>query len=340
MTGLHHLIEALYRLRGYDLVPANGGNALRFRKGSEIVAVRVLTRDEPLSLEAAEALAHTLPSEGHAVLVTTGQLTGRPRGVLEAAGVEVWTREKLVHEIGQAYVGAAEAGTLGPARVEPPAASTPPPATSLVSAALAGLAGASPASQAPLRRAAPAKPKEQVLAASVDEAQAVGIATSRLMQVERAVLELMPRHAFRYTCVLEAKGRHAGERDGIVAVDAKDGKAIEVEQEPVFGTLAVPAVRGVATLQEDEATTAAKHAIIERHSQKVRQKSASNGAMLVADVWVRPNPATMKLEHLGLWWLPVWNLEGHNGSVRINAATGAIESEKLKRAFATDAEFL
>jgi hypothetical protein len=33
-------------------------------------------------------------------------------------------------------------------------------------------------------------------------------------------------------------------------------------------------------------------------------------------------------------------MEGQNGSVRVNGATGAIEEEKLKRAFAQDAEFL
>jgi hypothetical protein len=70
------------------------------------------------------------------------------------------------------------------------------------------------------------------------------------------------------------------------------------------------------------------------------QSSLGRGALIVEDRVVRPNPATIDLQAQGVWWLPVWHLEGQNGTLRVNGATGALEEEKLKRAFADSAEFL
>lgn len=179
-----------------------------------------------------------------------------------------------------------------------------------------------------------------VLAAAVDHDGAVRVGVSRLLRVDKATLELVPLHAFRYACRLEAKGAPAIPRQGLMAVDAVTGAVREVP-EPVFGAVGAQAVRLQALLPEVDAAPLAKRKVVEMHTQKVRVRSAlGRNSLIVEDKVVRPDPRTLHLEPQGLWWLPVWRLDGQNGSLRVNASTGAVEEEKLKRAFATDAEFL
>jgi hypothetical protein len=179
-----------------------------------------------------------------------------------------------------------------------------------------------------------------VLATTVDRDNALRIGVGRLLRVEKATLELVPMHAFRYACKLEAKGAPSIPKQGLLVVDAVTGAAREAP-EPVFGALTTPAERIQALYPEEDAATAAKRKVVELHTQKVRVKnSLGRNSLIVEDRMVRPDPRTMLLEPQGLWWAPVWRLEGQNGTVRLNATTGAIEEEKLKRAFHETAEFL
>jgi hypothetical protein len=208
------------------------------------------------------------------------------------------------------------------------------PAASLAPSLVEALPRAAPAATIQ----APAEPG--LLAITVDADAAMRLGVGRLLKVEKAALELVPIHAFRYACKLEAKGAPTISKAGLLGVDATTGNVRELP-EPTFGPLPYKAERREAGIHEMDASTAAKHKIMELHTQKMHvRNSLGRGALIVEDRMVRPDPKTIQLNHEGQWWLPVWKLEGQNGSLRINAATGAIEDEKLKRAFAQDAEFL
>lgn len=434
MSDLARLVETLYVLRGYTPEPAPGGHILRFRKGKDHLAIRVREGRDPLPAFVAHEVAETLPALGHAMLVCLGDLGHEARGILERGGIDVWTREKLIHEVGKALLEAAEQHRLGeafpaapPATPEPapsvddatlviaappavaPAPPPEPPAMPLLreeSAAApallqepapepapaprlppvvaapapppapaapslwARLGDAKPAPPpaipltptlvqvAPAPAAAPAPPpvaptpappasapataaaEGTVLATAVDRDHALRVGVGRLLRVDKVALELVPLHAFRYACKLEAKGAPAIPKHGLLAVDAVTG-AVREMAEPLFGALPGPAERLQALLPELDAVPLVKQKVVEQHTQKIRVKnSLGRNSLIVEDKVVRPDARTMQLDHLGLWWLPVWRLEGQNGALRVNAATGAVEDEKLKRAFAQDAEFL
>jgi hypothetical protein len=179
-----------------------------------------------------------------------------------------------------------------------------------------------------------------VLATKVARDDALRVGVGRLLKVERASLELVPLHAFRYACRLETPGAPAVARQGLVAVDAVTGAAKEAA-EPSFGPASERGQRLEVLFPAGDAAASAKRKIVELHTQKMRVRSnLGRSALIVEDRVVRPDPRTTQLEAQGLWWLPVWRLEGPNGTVRVNAHTGLIEEEKLKKAFAADAEFL
>lgn len=427
MSDLARLVEALYVLRGYEAEPSPGGHVLRFRKGKEHVAVRVREGRDPVPAFLAHEVAETLPALGHAVLVCLGDLGHEARSILERGGIDVWTREKLIHEVGKGFLDAAEHKHLaealtaagvgpspplvhaptppapepgpelaaGPMEVPAPApvapamslfappppvatpapmpaptpapamprlwsrpaaapsvlsvpaaAPTPPPAMPLTPD-LVRMAPPPPAAPPPPPpppvAAAPAPVavvEGSVLAAVVDRDSAAKLGVGRLLKVDRIALDLVPLHAFRYSTKLEAKGVPPIPKHGLLAVDAVTGAVRELP-EPVFGTITGPAEKLQALLPELEAVPLVKQKIVELHTQKIRVKNnLGRNSLIVEDRVVRPDLKTLQLEPQGLWWLPTWRLEGQNGTLRINAATGAVEEEKLKRAFAQDAEFL
>jgi hypothetical protein len=179
-----------------------------------------------------------------------------------------------------------------------------------------------------------------VLAASVDRDTATKTGLGRLLRVDKATLELRPLHAFRYACSLAAKGVTSIPKHGLLAVDAVTGGAREIP-EPTFGALPEPGRRVQALVAELDAVTHAKRKVVELHTQKMRVSSGlGRNALIVEDKVVRPDPHTMQMDHQGLWWHPVWRLEGQNGSLVVDATTGDIAEEKLKKNFAEDAEFL
>lgn len=385
MSDLARLVEALFALRGFESETPAGGRVLLFRKEGERLAVRVRETKDPVPAFAARELADTLPALGHGVLVCLGDVGHEARAILESAAIDVWTRDKLVHEVGKAYLEAAERGALpravvpeapgleaaepalvpapepvgaAPAPVAPAPTPAAPPAPSLwtrspVPATPEALVAAPPAP--PARALAPdtvrllppaaappppGPPPSDVLRATVDGEQARRLGVGRLLRVESAALELVPFHAFRYRCRLEARGVPQAERSGIVAVDAVGGTARELP-EPAFGTAPEPDERLSPLLPQLDASNLAKRKVVEVHTEKVRvQASLGRGAAIVEDRWVRPDPRSVELEAQGVWWLPVWRLAGQNGTMRINAVTGAVEEEKLKRAFHETAEFL
>lgn len=400
MSDLARLVETLFALRGFEAEPSAGGHVLRFRRAREHVVVSVREGADTLPAYVAREVADTLPALGRAVLVCLGDLGHEARSILERGAIDVWTRDKLVHELGKALLEAAEhgrlAGVLGarpgpePASApelpsappvaevasdaatrlaapvpappasrekapslwarppEPRPAASPQPASSVpgltvpavaLSPRLARPAPPSPAPEAPPR--APAATAEgTVLATTVDRESALRIGVGRLLRVDHASLELVPLHAFRYACRIETKGAPPHTKQGLLGVDAVTGHVRELA-EPMFGTITGHAERLQALLPDLEASALAKRRIVEMHTQKVRMRSSlGRGALIVEDRVVRPEPRSIQLEPQGLWWLPVWRLEGHNGTLRVNAGTGAVEEERLRRAFATDAEFL
>jgi hypothetical protein len=399
MSQFAPLVHTLFTLQGYEPEPNAGTHVLLFRRRQERVALRVREGKDPLPAYVATEIAEALPLFGHAVLVCFGDIGHEARAILERAGVDVWTRDKLIHEVGQAMIEAAEQQRLPPvgaagglpgpapaptapaappreplwtrsaagpaaapgprpaAAVQAAPAGPPSPAIALPAAPLATPPPSAPTASGPpaqplsptlVTLAAPAAPPASgpapaapgVLALAVDREAALRIGVGRLLRVDKAALELLPVYAFGYACRLEAKGAPPQAKQGLLAVDAVTASVRELP-EPQFGPCAEPAGRLAAMVPEPDAADLVKRKVVELHTQKVRIKNnLGRGAAIVADQWVRPDPRSIVLEPRGTWFLPIWRLEGQNGSLRVNGATGAVEEEKLKRAFATDAEFL
>jgi hypothetical protein len=376
MSELAHLVETLFTLRGYEAEPPSA-EVLRFVRGDDRIAVRVREGREPLTTATAHEFAETLPVLGHAVVACAGEVGHEVRTILQAAGIEVWTREKLIHEVGKAYVEAAERGSVPPsppAHEEPSheSAGAPHPApASVATAVLAPAPGPLPlwsrpaaakalptppvptvaaipltptTVQAPPAATPPLAPEPEpahdgaCFALTLDRDAALRMGVSRLLKVEKATLELVPLLAFRYACKLETKGAIPVPKHGLLAADAVTGAVRELK-EPSFAR-APPAQRLEAQLGQADAEPLVKRKVMEMHSQKMRVQSSMRNTLIVEERMVRPNPASIQLDAQGTWWLPIWTLEGQNGVMRVNGATGLTEDEKLKRAYAQDAEFL
>ncbi|MCA1814693.1 MAG: restriction endonuclease, partial [Halobacteriales archaeon] len=119
MSELAPLVQTLFRLQGFE-PEATGTHVLLFRRGTERVALRVRETKDALPAHVATELAETLPLLGHGVFATLGDVGHEARVILERGGIDVWTRDKLIHEVGKSLLEAAEHGRLREALALPP----------------------------------------------------------------------------------------------------------------------------------------------------------------------------------------------------------------------------
>ena len=144
-------------------------------------------------------------------------------------------------------------------------------------------------------------------------------------------LELVPHHLYRYEAgVVRVDDVDCGLVKGQMAVNALTGLMAEWPVECDTVTRIDEAHRVLEpSIDREEAMAAARRSVVLLHATERDVVREVHGAVITERKKVMPREGDVRLEELGLFFLPVWLVEGLRGVLIINAATGKIVSEDL-----------
>lgn len=145
-------------------------------------------------------------------------------------------------------------------------------------------------------------------------------------------LELVPHYVFEYRCRLDVNGEEMVSKNGTLAVNALTRK-VEVWKEDFDTVYAIELNhrRLEPMIDIDEARGAVQEEIINIHTYE-KELIKDDGKVTVMEKKVlSPRPEDVVLAGKGLFYLPVWCIEGVHGVMIINAGTGKIISEDYYR---------
>jgi len=145
-------------------------------------------------------------------------------------------------------------------------------------------------------------------------------------------LELVPYHVFEYACDLYLDGEVVGTEKGRLSVNGLTKKAESwPDNLDVVYALEQGHRRLDATVDGAAAETLARQEIVRMHTSE-REKVRDHEHVTVKEKKkVAPKEQAISLHQLGIYYLPVWCVEGVHGVMIINAGTGKIISEDYYR---------
>lgn len=145
-------------------------------------------------------------------------------------------------------------------------------------------------------------------------------------------LELVPYYVFRYSAVLRMETERIISREGILSVNALTRKPEpwSEEMETVIA-LELNHKRLEPMIDEEEAEIAVKEEVARIHTYEREIIKDEGHATIIEKKQISPRMEDITVESLGLFYLPVWCVEGVYGVMIINAGTGKIISEDYYR---------
>lgn len=141
-------------------------------------------------------------------------------------------------------------------------------------------------------------------------------------------LELVPYYVFDYSCLLYNGDKPVGEEKGRLAVNALTSK-VEAwsDRLEVVYALEHGHSRLEPAINQEVARTLVQQQVMKAHTQE-REVVRDESQVTVVEKWkVSPRQEQIVLQPLGIFYLPVWCVEGVHGVMIVNAGTGKIISE-------------
>ncbi|ATZ60792.2 MAG: hypothetical protein BME93_01190 [Methanosarcinales archaeon Met12] len=179
------------------------------------------------------------------------------------------------------------------------------------------------------------------LSVHITRQNAVSIANSRVGQTESAIIVFTPfwQYHYKISLVKQYKSRTVDlSGDGTGVVNALVGENKFVQYERARDRVSVPdenyRIESLAISQE-EAQDIAIQAIIKKHTKRLRINEMVGEAIIFENKSFKPRQKDISIE-LDLIHIPIWNIRGKTGSIKLNAHDGHILTEVID----SDAEFV
>lgn len=174
----------------------------------------------------------------------------------------------------------------------------------------------------------------------VDQDEARDEARPRLVDIHETILELVPHRAFEYTCRVPDGTGDVETYRGNILLNALTESAVTLEA-PRFAE-GVP--QGARLLEPevdvDGAIAEARAHLRDRFTRDVQVEEKTGNVSMMETKRVSPDDDGVDLASQGTWYVPVWRLEGRNGTLRIDANRGGVLDESLQKETGTDAEWV
>mgnify|MGYP000982304597 FL=1 len=141
-------------------------------------------------------------------------------------------------------------------------------------------------------------------------------------------LRLMPYYVFGYVCPLYLGDERVGVESGTLSVN---GRTQRVEPWPdvrdVVYSLSEEHERLDAVISEDGAAKVARRELVRIYTVDRDHVVQEEHVTLTEKRRIAPQEERIELEHLGMFFVPLWYVEGAYGAVVVDASTGRVVSE-------------
>jgi hypothetical protein len=153
---------------------------------------------------------------------------------------------------------------------------------------------------------------------------------SKIVKGFRFNLELIPYYVFDYSCEFNIQHQNAAKASGILGINALTSN---VEDWPsnmdIVNYLEEPHTKLDVKFSFDNALTLIKQAVMERNTKMIETREEYDSTIIFEKKKLKPKPEAIKIESKGLFYLPVWCIEGSNGLMIIDANSGKVIKEDM-----------
>jgi len=141
-------------------------------------------------------------------------------------------------------------------------------------------------------------------------------------------LELVPYFVYQYSCDLYIDKIKVGSERGHLSVNALTGKVEPWnENVDIVLTLEHAYKRLEPMLEVEEAKKLVKSEVVRIHTHEQEIIRDTGQVTIVEKKTVSPNPDEVVVKELGVFYIPIWCVEGIHGVMILNAGNGKIISE-------------
>jgi hypothetical protein len=145
-------------------------------------------------------------------------------------------------------------------------------------------------------------------------------------------LELVPHYVFNYKAPLYIDDNKLGVETGLLAVNALTHKVDAwPENLDIVFSLELTHKRLEPLIDIEEAKNLVKQEVMKRHTFERDIVKEENHVTVTEKKLVSPKADSIELEDMGIFYLPIWCIEGVKGVMILNASTGKIISEDYYR---------
>jgi hypothetical protein len=309
LTSLRAVISEILQSRDFAISDLDGFLAGK-RKDVDVVFLLLVETDEKAF---SSFLEHFKDFKGKRVIAT---LLPLPEGLIAQLDerTSVWDREAIEHEIGRVHIEKI-VGERDHGLVDDFGADDYP---RMVTAE-------------DLDKAADQELGEKIVKPVVNLDDVKQIA-SQTVSGFRHRLELVPHYVFGYKAPLFIDDNKLGVETGLLAVNALTHKvdAWPANLDVVF-SLELTHKRLEPLIDTDEARNLVRTEVMRRHTFERDIVREENHVTMTEKKLVSPKAESIELEDMGIFYLPIWCIEGVKGVMILNASTGKIISEDYYR---------
>ena len=331
MSNLMEILKKIIISYDFNITEEFPNYLLAIKEDSKVAGV-VLPTNEEVGFSDILNFKKELPSDlDKIIMITTTDVSSELENSVRDENVLIWDKKKLEEEIGRVVLSGIDGGILKeeimdefleeteiPARKKAPPEEIMPPTMDQLEV-----------------RIESKKPdidgeviiKPQITMSDVSEI------SKRIVQGFRFDLELVPYFVFDYSCQLIIEGKTDPQiSSGILAVNGLTNHAESWKFDfEIVSEIDTSHTKLEPKFDENRAFETAKESAITINTREIQTVDDRGAVTIYEKKKVRPKEGAIDISKRGLYYLPVWCIEGSNGVMIINATTGKVIKEDIYR---------
>jgi hypothetical protein len=155
---------------------------------------------------------------------------------------------------------------------------------------------------------------------------------NKIVKGFRFNLELIPYYVFGFTCKfnLDDKTEDEDITTGQIGINGLTSNVEDwLEGVETVNELDEPHTKIEVKFPFDSALSLAKKEVMERNTRFIETKQEYDSTIIFEKKKLKPKPEAISIHNKGLYYLPVWCIEGSNGLMIIDSNSGKIIKEEI-----------
>lgn len=156
---------------------------------------------------------------------------------------------------------------------------------------------------------------------------------NKIIKGFRFNLELIPYYVFNYSCTLNVKESELATASGVLGINGLTSNVEDWEDNiETIHNLDEPYTKLDVKFPIDNALSLVKKAVMDRNTKTVETREEYDSTIIFEKKKLKPKPDAIDIHSKGIYYLPVWCVEGSNGLMIIDANSGKVIKEDVFKA--------